>query len=456
MKPPKSFFLILLAGFAVAEPPMPKPCGKQQTDESLLSLERPVIFIPATMGTALVDDTGEMIAWGDFSRKSANGTSDEGRRSLALPMAVGLELGELRDEILPVRVLDTVRVELCPGLSLKAPYYKATLATFHAAAGSESAMSARGGVYVFAYDWRRSGDENAVLLSEFIARVKGDLVRKGKGRQKMDLVAHSGGTQIARYYLRYGGRLLPKDGRLPRLNPKVHEDFANVVLLGPPNAGTLTGLMAAANGHRGHPALPYYDCTIPGSMPGIYQLIPRVRDQALVDPESGASLDPLDFELWVERKWGLANPGNDKALAALLPQVNTPARRREIALDHLKKCLEQSRRFQAALDVQVPKSERFRMMLVMGEGRRTPVVALAYPEKLKRGECRDGDRTVPSYSALHMPYYVKRSGRKVQAGWDAVYRCDFNHDGVANDPECLRSVLGLLASGGNSRAPVKP
>jgi hypothetical protein len=456
MRRPNAILLILLVGFADAEAQTLNPFHTPRSADACLSLERPVIFIPATMGTALVDDANNQIAWGDFSRKAANGTTVEGRRSLALPMAIGSELKALRDDVFPIRALDTVSIEVLPGLSLKAPYYKVTLATFEAAARRVSDFNSGSGVYVFAYDWRRSGDENAVLLSEFIARVKRDLVRKGISQRKIDLIAHSGGTQIARYYLRYGGQCLPKDGRLPRPNPRAQADFANVLLLGPPNAGTLTGLMAAANGHQGHPALPYYDRAVSGSMPGIYQPIPRARDHVLVDPESGASLDPLNFELWVERKWGLANPENEKTLEVLLPHVKGSCQRREIALNHLKKCLEQTRRFQAALDVPMPKHGGLRMILVVGEGRRTAVTALAYPGKLKKGKYRDGDMTVASYSAWHMPYYVDGPGRRAPAGWDSVFRCGFNHDGVANEPECLRAALRLLGAVHGSAAPAKP
>lgn len=411
------------------------------------TLRRPIIFVPGTMGTRLADDHTSQIVWGDFGPDHASGRTTEGQLGLALPMAVGHPLCQLRDTVSPVAAIETMRIQMLPGLKPRVNYYHRTFVTL-AAATVQSDDQHTSNLFVFPYDWRRSGDENAVLLSRFVASVKTHLTRTTgwKPSQKLDLIAHSGGTQIARYFLRYGGQMLPRDGSLPQLNPKVAEGFANIVLLGPPNGGTITSLFATANGHQVHPVLPYYARPISGSMPGIYQLIPRARDGVLIDPVTRAHLDPLDYDLWVKNGWGLANPDCDQSLAIVLPDANSPSERRRIALDHLKKCLSQARHFQMALDVPAPKPKGLRLVLVIGEGTKTVSAAFAHPFKLKQGATCDGDRTVPSFSASRFPDYEIRSGRRTAGTWDKVVRFNFNHDGVANQPEALMAIIRLLGT----------
>jgi len=55
--------------------------------------------------------------------------------------------------------------------------------------------------YVFPYDWRQDNALNARKLARFIERIQADF---GDPETKVDIVAHSMGGLITRYYLRYG------------------------------------------------------------------------------------------------------------------------------------------------------------------------------------------------------------------------------------------------------------
>jgi len=57
--------------------------------------------------------------------------------------------------------------------------------------------------YVFAYDWRRDNVESARLLAQKIAAFKQKL---GKPDLRFDIIAHSMGGLVARYYAMYGDR----------------------------------------------------------------------------------------------------------------------------------------------------------------------------------------------------------------------------------------------------------
>ena len=127
----------------------------------------------------------------------------------------------------------------------------------------------------------------------------------------------------------------------------------HLVVIGPPNAGSVKTLVRFVRGRKFGPFLPKYEPAILGTMPAIYQLLPRGRHGALVD-----AADPkrridnvLSPELWEDMGWGLAASDQDRVLQLLLPNIENPAHRRRIALDHQRKCLNRAKQFTAALDV---------------------------------------------------------------------------------------------------------
>jgi hypothetical protein len=79
--------------------------------------------------------------------------------------------------------------------------------------------------------------------------------------------------------------------------------------------------------------------------------------------------------------WGLAAREEPEALATLLPEVNDPAERRRIALDHLAKSLARARRLAAALDQAAPSPpSNLELYLVAGDAVPTPRSVSVDPE----------------------------------------------------------------------------
>ncbi|HWP91343.1 MAG TPA: hypothetical protein VNN20_03980 [Thermodesulfobacteriota bacterium] len=138
-----------------------------------------------------------------------------------------------------------------------------------------------------------------------------------------------------------------------------------------------------------------------GTMPSVYQLFTRTRHKTLRD-ESGAVLDIMDPELWVEMGWGLADPGQDKVLSYLLPDVSSPEERREIALDQLRKSLKRAEQFHRAIDIFAESPPGLRMYLIVGDAVPTDSVLTVKngTGEIKVSEKSPGDGTVTRSSAL--------------------------------------------------------
>ncbi|TFH66291.1 MAG: hypothetical protein E4G90_04345, partial [Gemmatimonadales bacterium] len=174
--------------------------------------------------------------------------------------------------------------------------------------------------FQFDYDWRRDNVENARLLHEFIQE-KRVYVQTERAKRygvkesdvKFDLVTHSMGGLLVRYYLRYGSAELPADEQTPEPTWMGAQYVERAILVGPPNAGSVSALVQLVQGRKFGPTLPRYEPGLLGTMPAIYQLLPRGRHGALVDvgnPERQVE-DILSPGLWEDMGWGLAASAQD-------------------------------------------------------------------------------------------------------------------------------------------------
>ena len=230
--------------------------------------------------------------------------------------------------------------------------------------------------FQFSYDFRLDNAENARRLHEFIVE-KREYVRQEHERRygpqgdapiKFDIVAHSMGGLLTRYFLRYGDAPLGDDGPLPELTWAGAEYVERAILVGTPNAGSLEALMNLVEGEKFGPTVPRYSATILGSFPSIYQLLPRGRHEALIEAGSGEPLDDLfDPELWRELGWGLFSPAQEEYLSWLLPEIVDPAERRRVAGAYLTWALRRADRFTRALDRPASPPAGTELFLVTGD-----------------------------------------------------------------------------------------
>lgn len=321
----------------------------------------PVIVIPGLLGSKLVQEGSGSLACGPFSSAAPGDTKPGGSRWAALPMQPGLSTSQLKDDLIAVQVLDAFTIESGPLKGVEVSVYVDILKTLVAGKYHEQPSSlnrrfsdgdTRQVFYQFAYDWRRDISEHSVALHRLVLQARAASPRN----DKVDVVAHSMGGLLLRYYMMYGPNPLPDDGSVPPLTWEGAENIGTVIHIGTPNSGSVQSLDQLIRGIRFVPFLPTpYRAGLLGTMPAVYQLLPRTRHDRLVDATTHKPIDPLNVQTWIDMNWGLADPREDDVLRELLPTVLDPAQRRAIALDHLAKSLAKAEQFFRAIDRTPPQ-----------------------------------------------------------------------------------------------------
>ena len=158
-------------------------------------------------------------------------------------------------------------------------------------------------LYHYVYDFRLDGVQAARGLAELIARIRADF---GDPQLKVDVVAHSGGGMIARYFVRHGTRDLPATGALE----PTYEGAAAIrrlLLVGTPNLGTLQPVLSLLRGEeiglRRIPPEVVATCT------GITEMMPHPAVPWLIDLQ-GARVDAdlYDIATWRDFGWSVFDP----------------------------------------------------------------------------------------------------------------------------------------------------
>lgn len=407
----------------------------------------PVIVIPGILGSKLVDDTSGRVVWGSFGTDAIHHRSATGRRALALPMGKWVSLASLSDD---VRVDGTLgRVSLAPGLGVNA-YARLLRALAIGGYRPENKSGADVGEHLtcfeFGYDWRKSNATNAAALDDFIREksrlIQADSLRRHGIRKevKFDIVAHSMGGLLARYYLMYGRQPLPTDGRQPQITWAGAEHVKRLIQVASPNGGSVQAIQQMRNGMTLNPLLPKFQSAVIGTFPSVYELLPRAMDLPLVDG-SGNSIDPLSPAVWEEYEWGLADPAQDYYLQQLLPDIADATERRIIALDHQRKALVSAKAFQSALDCRCLLPAGLEMHTFYGDAVRTD----SRYQVESRGRITaisklPGDGTVTQRSAM----FSAPDGGPGPIPWTSRHPIHASHMTLPVRPEFIHSLLPLL------------
>ncbi len=205
--------------------------------------------------------------------------------------------------------------------------------------------------YLFIYDWRQDNVVTVGKLADLIERIQQD---HNDPELKVDLVGHSMGGLIARYYLRYGRHDVLNDNEFP-VNQSGARNVRRAVLLGTPNLGSVGSLHAFMRGYK-----VVFNRIPPEALataPSLYQLFPHNLNEWLLNA-SGEPLrrDVFEIDVWRRFQWSIFDPN---VRQRILDRAATPMdgdASLQVMERFFEKSLERARRFVWSLTVPIPQS----------------------------------------------------------------------------------------------------
>lgn len=278
-------------------------------------------------------------------------------------------------------------------------------------------------LFVFYYDWRRDNVLNAVNLARFVEKLKEKYYPQKD--VKFNIVAHSMGGLVTRFYLGYHsfcaqaaqGKANIYDsvgGLAPDNDPP--KNIGKVVLLGTPGGGSLEILRAFLSG-EGVETLSKKDVKrIIITMPAAYQLFPPSCTQDCLTPLDEATKATLgrldntaacDPELY---KYSLVNPSTWKELQWSVFDPDWDISGRDEKQRMVTKSLNRAQEFFGALRKTESNSSLNNILKLMGgdcavtlrkgmiQGKEVLLSEGGMEEKIRAMENRETDKKMPAKS----------------------------------------------------------
>jgi pimeloyl-ACP methyl ester carboxylesterase len=205
-------------------------------------------------------------------------------------------------------------------------------------------------VYVFAYDWRQDNVLTAAKFATFLAAIRDDY---GSPDQQVDVIAHSMGGMLVRYYLRYGTADVLDDNDFP-VTQAGAAGIRRVILLGTPSLGSVSAVIGLLEGRR--VGLGRMSPEMLATFPSGLQVLPHPLNDWLVLPD-GRPLDRdlFDIGFWRRFEFGIFAPEVRARVLSRYPDEAEGEAYLALLERYFHKHLERGRRFVWSLTVPVPE-----------------------------------------------------------------------------------------------------
>lgn len=422
----------------------------------------PVIVIHGFLGSRLWHDDLNQEIWGTFKGAQAvRGFSDGFLRRLSYPMEEGKSLYEIKDNARAYKLMEDIDIKIL-GATIDQSAYKDMLdILIKKGFIPENQLEEKGkkfpSLYTFYYDWRRNNVQNAQKLYRFIKQKRKELQQKYEEIYgikdfdvKFNIIGHSMGGMITRYMLMYGDQEIPDKGPMPKPDWRGAENVERAVIVGTPNLGFLNVCFEMTRGLSIARGMAPFPPAVIGTWATYYQMLPFPCLEAVkyADDPDGPAINLYDPKVWIDLKWGLADPKQDKQLQNLLPKVKSKAQRRKIALDHLTKCLKKAEQFSKALQADSRHPDDLALFLFLGDSVDTRKFAVVDRKtgKLKVTRMDGGDGVVLTVSARmdtrretpQLPF------KNSCVGWHSVVHLNAAHMGITDTPAFADNVTYYL------------
>ncbi len=341
----------------------------------------PVIIVPGILGSRLRERKSGRELWPGsvFNLLFA-------ARSLAL---------DIDPTTLEPRPDDIEAYDLFRGV-LASDFYGAIIETLERQGGyirgqpGHPAAAGKRRYYIFPYDWRQDNVVTARKLDALIEQIRRDY---REPRLKVDIVAHSMGGLITRYYIQYGTTDVLDSNDFPA-NFSGAGKIRTAILLGTPNLGSVNALHSLLIGYKvGRQAIPPEALA---TMPSVYQLLPHPVTNWIVDIKG----NPLERDLyfvgtWISYQWSIFNPEIERRVRGRFASAAAGDKYLDVLQDYFAKRIERARRFVWSLTYNESQNAPVKLVVFGGDCTLTPARVVVERERDTTPDGRARVRLVP-------------------------------------------------------------
>lgn len=227
-------------------------------------------------------------------------------------------------------------------------------------------------LYLFVYDWRQDLSRVAAQLDTFINDIR---MQHRNPALKVDIVAHSMGGLLTRYFLFYGAKdVLDDTSFRPTLAGA--QKVRQAVLIGTPNFGSVKGLQIFMMGYPLGFSKVAPDTLL--TMPSMYELLPHPEGDWMIGID-GKKLNRnlYSVDTWRSYHWSIFDPAVREAVSQRFKTEAEAEHYLKVLERYFEKNLKRARNFHLALSAKPsPTIEPIHYILFGGDCSLTPARCL--------------------------------------------------------------------------------